>query len=219
MKRVFMRRCLTVGLALLLPALSGCGSWEALRPAGYVPESTGLYNVGRLTDREKVLLRSDFSVALNQFSDKRSLRSLMAQQPKGIMYQYDPDDLLQGVTYRLPALLETYLTYRPRKAKHYQVEAAVTELQAYIKTGSLLDGRFGRYAVRLELAVVVRRPDSRVVLARHYRQRLEGPRKSYDGRNPSVETDRATMLDLVDAAMRKTAENIGWDIRGNDYFR
>lgn len=206
-------------LALLLPALSGCGTWEVLKPAAYVPESTGLYDVDRLTDREKVLFRSDFSVELNQFTDKRTPRSLMAQQPKGIIYQYEPDDLVQGVTYRLPTLLETYLTYRPRKAKHYQVDVAVTELQTYIKTGNIFDGRFGRYAVRLELAVVVRRPDSRVVLARSYRQRLEAPRKSYDGRNPTLETDRAAMFDLVDMAMRKTAENIGWDIRRNDYLK
>lgn len=206
-------------LALLLPALSGCGTWEALKPATFEPRTTGLYDVERLTDREKVLFRSDFSVALNQFEDKRTPRSLMAQQPKGIIYQYDPDDLVQGVTYRLPVLLETYLTYRPRKDKHYQVDVAVTELQTFIKTGSFLDGRFGRYAVRLELAVVVRRPDSRVVLARHYRQRLEAPRKSYDGRNPTAETDRAAMFDLVDMAMRRTADNIGWDIRRNDYLR
>ena len=210
---------LAMVLALWLPALSGCGTWEMLKPAVYVPQSNGIFNGTRLTDREKVVFRSDFSVELNQFTDQRTPRSLQAQQPKGIIYQYDPDDLLQGVTYRLPVLLETYLTYRPRKAKHYQVDVAVTELQTYIKTGNIFDGRFGRYAVRLELAVVVRRPDSRVVLARSYRQRMETTRSSYDGRNPTVETDRAAMFDLVDMAMRKTAENIGWDIRRNDYFR
>jgi hypothetical protein len=210
---------LAMVLALWLPALSGCSTWEMLKPAVNVPQSNGIFNGTRLTDREKVVFRSDFSVELNQFADQRTSRSLLAQQPKGIIYQYDPDDLLQGVTYRLPVLLETYLTYRPRKMRHYHVDVAVTELQTYIKTGNIFDGRFGRYAVRLELAVVVRRPDSRVVLARSYRQRLEATRSSYDGRNPTLETDRAAMFDLVDTAMRKTAENIGWDIRRNDYLR
>ena len=136
-----------------------------------------------------------------------------------MIYQYDPDTLLGGVSTQVPAILSKYLSYRPKMAKHYKVEVDIKNLRTTIRKGTFWSGSWGRYHSTLELRVIARRPDSTVVMQRVFTYEEEQRRNDYDGRGPSKERDRARMYDLVETMLRKSAEDIGWSIRQMDARR
>lgn len=168
------------------------------------------------TGREKALAAGDFSVQLITFADMRQTPNADGLARGDVAYMYDPDDILQGVKGQVPGILQSYLPMPPRAPKAYKMEVELLRLKTFVKTGTLLNGEWGSYVTNVEIAVRVRRDDSTVALERHYRMNLEKRRTSADGRGPSGERDRSEIFYLTDQALRRIAENIGWDIRTGD---
>lgn len=179
-------------------------------------DETGSWTYRDPTEKELLLARSDFSVEVVRFTDSRRPRSMQLETRDQMIYQYDPDSLMGGVSTNVPAILGKYLSYRPKMPKHYKVEMDVRKLVTNIKTGTFWSGHWGRYHVAFEVSVIARRPDSTVALQKTYRYDEMQPRQDYDGRGPSKERDRARMVDLTESILRKTAEQIGWELRMRD---
>jgi hypothetical protein len=211
-----------LAVAMLPLALAGCADsgWNPFaarqRVVEYPPYEGEGYTEREPTEREKLLARADFSVEMVRFADARRPRSTALATPEGNIYDYEPDELLQGVTYKVPVLVNKYLAWRPKTEKHYRVEMELEQLHARIISGNLWSGNMGRYATDVEARVMVRRPDSQVVLNKVYTAVLEQKRPTFNGRNPSKEMDRARVYDLVEDAFRAIAEDIAWDIRQQD---
>lgn len=204
-------RALAASLLALL--VVGCGSV----PARYTPlDESGPWGYKGTYRMETLTARSDFSMELVRFTDSRRPRSLERGPAEQTMDTYDPDNLLAGVSTRLPALYEKYLAYKPRHAKHYKVELELRELRTEVLNGNFWSGPFGRYKVKLELEATARRPDSQVVLRRGYRFEDTRPRKTFNGRSPSVSMDEARLIDLVDEAVRRTAMTFAYELRRDD---
>lgn len=165
------------------------------------------------SSNELRLARSHFSVELVRFTDARRPRSMELQPSDRMIYQYDPDTLLQGTAYKSAALLSKYLCYRPTYPRDYKVEVDLEQLNTVIKTGTWWSGSWGRYSVKMELHVLARRPDSSVVLDKLYTFTQERARKDFNGRGPSKERDRSMMYDMVESGLRQVAEEIGMDLR------
>ena len=179
-------------------------------------DETGPWTASDPTQKELLLSRSDFSMEIVRFTDGRRPRSMELDSKDQTIYQYDPDVLMGGVSYNVPAILGKYLSYRPKMPKHYKVEIDVKRLVTKIKTGTFMSGSWGRYSVDMELAVTVRRPDSSVAMVKTLRYDEEQPREDHSGRGPSKERDRARMFDLTESVLRKAAEDIGWNVRQRD---
>ncbi len=179
-------------------------------------DETGSWTYRDPTEKELLLARSDFSVEIVRFTDSRRPRSMVLETNDQMIYQYDPDTLMAGVTTNVPGILGKYLSYRPRMPKHYKVEVDVRKLVTNIQTGTFWSGHWGRYHVAFEVDVIARRPDSSVVLKRTYRFDETQKREDYNGRGPTKERDRARMFDLTESILRKTAEQIGWELRMRD---
>lgn len=180
------------------------------------PDETGPWGFKGTHPLETIAARSDFSVELVRLTDSRRPRSLERGPDEQFIDLYDPDNLLDGIPTRLAALYEKYLTYKPRSVKHYKVELDVRELRTEVLQGDFWSGPFGRYKVRLEIEALARRPDSQVVLRRGYRFEDTRPRKTYNGRSPSVSMDEARLIDLVDEAVRTTARNLTNELQRGD---
>lgn len=209
--RQYAGRAVIATLAVGL--LAGCG----YRAAEYTPVAEiGPWSEIDPTGMERKLALSDFSVELVRFVDSRRPQSREARIPDRIIYEYEPDELMQGVSYRFPVLVEKYACYRPKMAKEYKLEVELKRLQTVIKTGTLLTGSYGRYNVNMEIAVLVRRADSTPVLQKHYRYEIETRRKAYDERSPSKELDRAKMYELVEQGIRQMSANMSWDLYTED---
>lgn len=164
-----------------------------------------------------LVAKSDFSMEVVRFTDSRRPRSLERGPEEQAMDVYDPETVLHGVSTRLPALYEKYLAYKPKQPlKHYKIEFDVLDLRTEVLNGNFWSGRFGRYAIALEIEAIVRRPDSSVILRRVYKVEDGQHRKTYDGRSPSQAMDETRLTALVDAAVRKTAMDLAWDIRQVD---
>jgi hypothetical protein len=193
--------------------LAACG---ATRYTDYPPYEGVGFTDRATTEKEMLLARSDFSVELTRFADNRAPRMEADDPSDRLIYVYDPDELVSGVTYRLPVLFNKYLAYRPRMAKHYKAEIDLTALKTEIAAGRFLDGEYGRYVVRLEARVLVRRADSTAVINHPFSIFIEQRRRTYNGRSPSVEMDRSRMYDLTEDAVRQMSEEVGWEIRQMD---
>lgn len=179
-------------------------------------DETGPWTARDPTEKELLLARSDFSMEVVRFTDSRRPRSMEVDSADQNIYVYDPDVLMGGVSYNVPAILGKYLSYRPKMPKHYKVEIDVKRLRTNIKTGTLWSGSWGRYSVDMELQVTARRPDSTVAMVKTFRYDQTQPREDHNGRGPTKERDRARMFDLTESVLRKAAEDIGWNLRQRD---
>ncbi len=183
------------------------------------PHESGKWVDGTPRERELLVAKTDFSMEVVRFTDIRRPRSLNQAPDEQFMDVYDPENVLQGITTRMPALYEKYLAYKPKQLKHYKVEFDLLDLRTEVLNGNLWSSRFGRYAIALELEVTVRRPDSSVILRRVYKVEDTQNRDSGNGRSPSQKMDEARLMALVDAAVRKTAMDLAWDVRQLDARR
>ena len=199
-------------------SLGGCAFTQASSQLGddyqgFPVDDTGAWTHHGPTSAERALAGSHFSVELVRFTDARRPRSMEVETPDRLIYQYDPDTLLQGAAYKSATLLNKYLCYRPTYPKDYKVEIDLDHLTTLIKTGTWWSGSWGRYTVAIEMHVLARRPDSSVVLDKLYTFRQERERKDFNGRGPSKERDRAVMYDMVEVGIRKIALEIGQDLQ------
>lgn len=201
---------------LLLPlALGGCSASLTATPQR-PPNEMGPWMPAPFQNKMAVLAADEFSMEVVRFTDARRPRSLERGPMEQSIDLYDPDQLLQGITTRLPALYQKYLAYKPRMEKHYLLEFDVKELRTEVLTGSWLSGPYGRYLVKLEVEAIARRPDSQVVLKKSYTYQQTMRRVTYNGRSPSVAMDEARLTDLVDTAVRATSVKLVKDLFKND---
>ncbi|RYG58965.1 MAG: hypothetical protein EON60_11840 [Alphaproteobacteria bacterium] len=210
-------------LAVLGTSLSACVDMPGLnvsKGTDSLPmDETGEWTYRDPSEKELLLARSDFSVEMVRFTDSRRPRSMELQSDDQMIYQYDPDTLMGGVSYNVPAILGKYLSYRPRMPKNYKVEVELKRLTTVIKAGTLWSGSWGRYNVDLEVTMIARRPDSTVVARKSFRYNKDQRREDFNGRGPTKERDRTRMYDLTETLLRKAAEDIGWEIRQRDARR
>lgn len=183
------------------------------------PHESGEWIDGTPREREMLVAKTDFSMEVVRFTDIRRPRSMNIAPKEQFIDVYDPENVLQGISTRMPMLYEKYLAYKPKQLKHYKVEFDLLDLRTEILNGNFWSGRFGRYAIALELEATVRRPDSSVVLRRVYKVQDEQPRRSGDGYSPSQKMDEVRLMALVDAAVRKTSMDLAWDVRQLDARR
>lgn len=164
--------------------------------------------------RVKKLLESPFRLQVVNFVDGRRPSNMAPMTDSDILYEYDPNDLMNGVQYRLPVMFERQFARSSGNVEPtYMVELELRELRTSINTGGLKSGRFGRYDVALEVAITVRRQDSYVLLEKTYPVELDKVRRSQDGRGPSAEADRQRLIKLVDDATGRIAQQVGWHMR------
>ncbi|MCP5405443.1 MAG: hypothetical protein H6922_04385 [Pseudomonadaceae bacterium] len=207
-------------LPLLLLAATGCTEGWKVRNVLDYPAYEGVgYTNREPTEREKLIAKSDFSVELVRFEDVRRPRSTVPHPRDTVIYEYQPDELLQGIAYKAPVLLSKHMEYKTPAEKNYKVEVELEKLRTYIATGTILTGHFGQYTVELEARVLARRPDSQVVVYRPYTLTLTEKRNSFNARNPTKEMDRARMYDLSEDAFRRLSEDVMWDLRQFDARR
>ncbi|PIZ31900.1 MAG: hypothetical protein COY40_00820 [Alphaproteobacteria bacterium CG_4_10_14_0_8_um_filter_53_9] len=208
--------------ALILATLSTLGlsacSGSIYKPAVYPPYEGAGFTDRLPTEKERILSRKDFSIEVASVKDDRRPRSDAMDATDTIIYEYEPNDLLQGVTYRAPVLINKYLTYGPKKTKHYLADIKMHKMKAQIISGTFLKGGHnGQYRVILEGEIQARRAESSlIVLNQPFAYELVQARRSFDGRHPSAEMDRARTYDLMEDAFRKLAERIAWQIRQQD---
>jgi hypothetical protein len=159
------------------------------------------------------IAESDFMLEVIRFTDNRRPRQWAPDVGQDVIYEYNPDDLLSGVNYRFPVLLEKHFGITEAQRLVYLVEIELKALRTVIRTGGLRSGRWGEYDVDLEADVLVRRPDSSILMQETYDVRLDRTRRSTTGRSPSSELDKQRMFDLTEAAIRKVAQQTAWKVR------
>lgn len=210
-------------LALLGTSLGGCiieiptPTLDLSKGLDKMPrDETGPWTYRDPTEKELLLSRSDFSVEIVRFTDSRRPRSMESEDGDQLIYTYDPDTLMGGLSFQVPGMMGKYLSYRSKMPKHYKVEIDLKRMVTVIKAGTFWSGSWGRYHVDYEINVIARRPDSTIALQKSFTYSENQPRQDYNGRGPSKERDRSRMFDLTESLMRKAAEDIGWNLRQRD---
>lgn len=201
-----MSRLLFACLCVVL--LSSCG--KPPKPFNPIVESRWAYEPNR---RDELLAQDNFSIDLVRFEDVRNPRSLVDDPNDDIIYEYNPDQLVNGVKYRFPVVLQKHMMFGERKEKRYMVEFELEVLKTVIKTGKLYSGPYGSFLIEIKGNAIARRPDSTVIMNEPVQVILDKRRESHNGRNPSAELDRKRMYELFDEATRHLARDIAWRVR------
>lgn len=165
------------------------------------------------TDTPDYIERQDFLLSIIRFEDRRRPRAKAAEARDDIIYEYTPDDLLGGVSTRLPVLFSKHFGYGATKPNTLLVELDLQRLKTYIQTGTFSTGQFGSYNAELEVDVTVRDTDSSVLRVETYRDAISLRRNSFSGRSPSSEMDRSRMYQMVEEAVRRMTYTINMDAR------
>ena len=193
-----------VSLAVLL---SSCGGWASRNSVDTTRAWDNRYHTQKLRENE-------FRMEVIRITDMRRVRDRLPDNSENVIYEYDMDELLSGVRYRLPVLFEKHFNFNNNAPEPvYRVELELKKLRADIKTGTLKHGPFGYYENDFEAFYIVRRPDSSVLVQGVVDFRNDRTRKSKTGRDPSIELDKQRMFDLVEAGIRKAAQRITWKVR------
>jgi hypothetical protein len=194
-----------IGVSFILGACSG----------GWGPKPTILTSdVWNDRYHDKKIAESDFMLEVIRFTDARRPRQWAPDVGQDVIYEYNPDELLSGVNYRFPVLLEKHFGITQAQRLVYLVEVELKELRTAIRTGGIRSGQWGEYDVKLEADVLVRRPDSSILMQETYDVRLDRTRRSKIGRSPAADLDKQRMFDLTEAAIRKVAQQTAWKVRG-----
>lgn len=155
-----------------------------------------------------------FSLHLREFKDARTPRAQASDVSQDIMYEYNPEKLMSGVSYRMPLLLKKHFNTNPDVQPAYKTEIHLKKLRQYIETGNLFTGGFGEYVTRLEIYSIARRGDGSVLWEGPVDVEISTGRNSYQGRAPSAELDRQKMFDLTERAIRTASQRVLRKIHG-----
>lgn len=168
---------------------------------------------GEQTTIPKYLEKLDFTMDIIRFEDRRRARSIPKDPTGNVIYEYDADQLLSGVSHRLPVLFSKHFGYGLVKPNTLLVEIDLQKLKTSIKTGTISTGKFGRYFIDLEADITVRDTDSSVLNTETYKQTFDLKRTSFDGRSPSSEMDRSRMYQVVEEAVRRMVADVVKDTK------
>lgn len=158
-----------------------------------------------------------FDVRLVRYADGRLASNEVPLTIDEIIYEYNNDNLLQGVNVRLPGLMQSHFAFGVRNEQYYTVEMKLKHLRNYIRTGTMLTTRFGSYVSEVEVDMLVRDMDSTVLLNETYASEFVTKRDPVGGRHPSKDQDRKAMRTNLDEALKRIAYRTVWDVRNKHY--
>lgn len=161
----------------------------------------------------KRLAENVFDLEVIRFTDARHPAGRVPKTSPRIIYEYEPDRLLNGVKYRIPVLLEKNFDLTNVPEPIYKVEVELLKLRTLVATGGLLEGKHGKYVVELETHITVREPDSSVMFAETFDIELSERRFAGNARSPSAEYDQQELFALTEAAIRQVAQKVAWKTR------
>lgn len=196
-----MRKILTLLTITLFS--SGCSS--VITPPNTDPFGNG-------STQKAILSKANFNLDILRFEDQRSNQRNAFDTTDDVLYAYNPDTLMSGVSMRLPVLFSKHLGTSKKTNAVVLTELTLRHLSAKIKTGTLSTGAMGRYLAEIEIDVTARDVDSSALLTETYVEQVELRRRSYDGRPPSTEMDRSRMYQTVEEAVRRIATRIAKDV-------
>ncbi len=199
-------------LLVVAIVMAGCAGWGS--KGAVETENTEFWRTGFYKEK---LSKTNFTLKIIRFTDARRVREKVSNKNQNVIYQYDPDALLSGVSFRLPVLFEKHMALTAESEPIYSVEMDLKNFKTAIYTGNIKHGPFGYYNVELEVDIIVRRPDSSLIMRDSFDVELDRSRKTYIGRDPSAELDKQRMFDLTEAAIRKIAQKVAWQMRGLHY--
>ena len=168
---------------------------------------------------------TDYTVKTILLEDERYPQSFTPEQADDVIYEYNPDELLDGVQYRLPVLFDKHFPGNRNlrdadSVRLYYAEIEVNHLRTMIRTATFdTPSHFGRYVAELEVTVTIRLPDSTTLVRKSYSDREEIRRLSYSGRSPSAEMDRRRLYTMVEELVAKMAEDAARAARSKDNRR
>ncbi len=154
-----------------------------------------------------------FDVRLIRYADERPGSNMVPLGTDDIIYEYDNDQLTQGVDVRLPGLVQSHFNFGVRNDHFYTVEMSLKHFRNYIQTGTILTTRFGSYVSEVEIEMLVRDINSNVLFRDTYSSEFVTKRPPVDGRHPNEKQDRKKMLETMNEAVKRIAFRTVWDIR------
>ncbi len=203
---------LASGIAL---TLSGClvtipGTDQKLFGAGGFKKQLSFSD---LRGVESAMKSEPFDIRLIRYSDERPASNMVELTTDDIIYEYNNDDLTQGVDVRLPGLVQSHFNFGVRNDRFYTVEMTLKHFRNYIQTGTFLTTRFGSYVSEIEVEMLVRDMNSNVLFRDTYPSEYVIKRPAVDGRHPGEKHDRKMMLKTMNEAVKRVSYRTVWDVR------
>ena len=161
----------------------------------------------------KRIAQNNFDLEIIRFTDARLPAGRVPLENPRVIYEYDPEDLLNGVNYRIPVLLDKNFDLTNVPEPIYKVEVDLLKLRTYISTGGLWEGKHGKYNIELETLITVREPNSAIIFQENYDIDLTDKRYAGNARSPSAKYDQQSMFNLTEAAIRQIAQKVAWRMR------
>ncbi len=189
-----------IAITLTVVILTGCSAAPKMT---YHERAVGFF-----TDEAR-LARMKYSLDLVRMEDTRRPHSFRPENPKEIIFEYDPDKLVGGLEHRMKNLLSHYIQFGERKSQVLLVEVELRDIKTVIRPGTFSTGRFGRYVFSIDADVIIRNADSTILVKKAFEIYAEKARKSPDGYNPSIKMDRLNMYNMFEKAMYELAIKIG----------
>ena len=163
--------------------------------------------------KARSLAKMPYSFELVRFHDRRTPQERSSMVEEGVIYEYTPDQLMRGVESYMGSSLKRFLTFGPQKEEVFKMEYELRRLRTYIGSGSFVSGMFGKYRAIMEVDVIARDEDSRVIFKDTVKLEADESRRSDAGRHPSAQKDSQEMEGLIRRLTRKLAIHSAWKVR------
>ncbi len=155
-----------------------------------------------------------FALQMGSFTDARTPRARETSVSQDVLYEYDADQLLSSVKYRMPKLLEKHFNAESDVTPFYTTEIHLKDLRQFIKAGGVFTGGFGEYVAKMKLYTIVRNTDESVLWEGETDVEVSANRTSYKGRAPGSQLDRQKMFDVTERAIRLASQRITRKVLG-----
>ncbi len=186
------------------------GTDQTLLGAGGIKKKLSFSDMDGVASAMK---RESFDVRLIRYADDRPGSNMIPLGTDDVIYEYNNDQLTQGVDERLPGLVQSHFNFGVRNDHFYTVEMSLKHFRNYIQTGTFLTTRFGSYVSEVEVEMLVRDMNSNVMFRETYSSEFVNKRSAVDGRHPNEKQDRKMMLQTMNEAIKRIAYRTVWDVR------
>jgi hypothetical protein len=181
--------------------------------SGFYPNLDWLTNRSR-EDKLEALAHDNFGIIVAKVIDKRKgAAAAKAAESSRIMYEFNPDHLLQSLPYYVQNQLQKHMDFGRNKDHVYVAEVELTDARMRILKGDMINGKFGRYAISLQANVLVRDENSLILRQTPISIRHERQRDGDGGRQPSIAQDRARIVQALNEAFEPLALELAWETR------
>tara|TARA_R110000868_G_scaffold262401_1_gene520861 strand:- start:23869 stop:24564 length:696 start_codon:yes stop_codon:yes gene_type:complete len=158
--------------------------------------------------KKETLKNETFKLNVMRVTDLRAPQERASLDNDGIIFEYKPNELLNGIEDYVDSSLNKYMNY-PHDAKiSLGLEVDVKRFRTTIEHAFL--NRMGEYNVALELEFLVRDSKSRILMRETVIVEKSRLRKASKGALPSASRDRREMKDLVKEIMGDITLDMGW---------